>query len=89
MKRDYSRFTAWLRGKEGRSFATTFAEVGKYVDDKTGAKGVGLPDSARDHREWWGNDRTHTQAQAWMAADYETRDPDITTHTVQFVYKGR
>lgn len=30
----------------------------------------GLPDSAREHPQWWENDQFHVQSRAWQAAGY-------------------
>ncbi|MFC3800959.1 hypothetical protein [Cohnella sp. GCM10012308] len=30
-----------------------------------------LPASATNHRAWWANDITHSQAKAWLLADWE------------------
>ena len=32
-----------------------------------------LPRSARTHAAWWGNDRTHAQARAWMEEGWRAR----------------
>ena len=41
-----------------RPCSLTFAQIDSLVG--------GLPASARAHREWWGNDRYHVQARAWL-----------------------
>ena len=45
----------------------TFAEI-------EGIIGAPLPPSARTHRRWWGNDRTHVQARSWLDTSREVTD---------------
>lgn len=33
-----------------------------------------LPESALRHETWWGNDKTHVQARAWISAGYRVVD---------------
>lgn len=43
--------------------------------------GFSLPTSSIKHRAWWANDVTHSQAKAWLLADWEVEDvslPQIT-----------
>ena len=54
----------------------TFAEVGALVG--------GLPASARIHRAWWGNDRSHVQAKAWLAVNRSVGDVDLREAVVRF-----
>ena len=42
----------------------TFAEIEEII-------GAPLPPSARRHKRWWGNDRTHVQARSWLATSRE------------------
>lgn len=47
--------------------------------------GFELPDSARKHRAWWGNDsNTHPHARAWMAAGWLVDDVDMNAEQVSF-----
>ena len=58
----------------------TFADV-------EGVLGFRLPDSARDHPAWWGNEtgaKTHSHARAWLAAGFETSQVRLDTERVTF-----
>jgi hypothetical protein len=49
--------------------------------------GRSLPASARDYREWWGNENnptSHVQACAWMRAGWSVDGVDLESETVQF-----
>ncbi|MCQ3804704.1 MAG: hypothetical protein OXC98_11955 [bacterium] len=49
--------------------------------------GFELPQSARLHRPWWGNQRGgngHSQALAWSAAGWETAEVDMDGETLLF-----
>ncbi len=46
-----------------------------------------LPPSARNHRPWWGNERSsnmHTQCKAWIEAGWEVETVDLQGETVRF-----
>lgn len=58
------------------------------VDSILASGGTCLPPSARVHRPWWANDRTHTQAKAWMDNGWESASVDLTTETVTFVRRA-
>jgi len=50
--------------------------------------GFSLPDSARDHRAWWANERSgggHVNASAWMEAGRRTTNVDLNAEAVDFV----
>lgn len=51
-----------------------------HIEDLVGR----LPPSARVHREWWANDRTHVQAQAWLTSGRVVGEVDISCGTVRF-----
>lgn len=62
----------------GRTEVTlTFRELEKIL-------GFLLCDSAIDHRPWWGNDRTHSQAQAWLDAGWKVVMADRETEKIIF-----
>lgn len=44
-----------------------------------------LPRSARQHRPWWGNSRSHSHARAWLDAGWRTRGVDLSSETLSFV----
>jgi hypothetical protein len=49
-------------------------EIKLTISDIEIAIGDKLPESAHSHEEWWGNDKTHVQARAWMTAGYRVVD---------------
>ncbi len=67
----YDPLNSYLEQRGDRSISLTFSEVEKIINAK-------LPKSALDYREWWANDRSHTQARAWLAAGYKTSDVNMT-----------
>ena len=64
----YEPLTDFLRTHRGDTCSLGFLDIERII-------GSSLPASAREHRSWWGNDRTHTQARAWMQAGYGAK-PD-------------
>lgn len=38
---------------------------------------IALPPSAFEHRQWWENDLSHSQARAWRRAGYRTESVDM------------
>ena len=59
----YEPLTDYLRTHRGDACSLSFPDIERII-------GCSLPASAREHRSWWGNDRTHTQARAWMQAGF-------------------
>ena len=59
----YMPLADYLRAHCGDTCSLSFLEVEQII-------GCSLPTSARERRSWWGNDRTHTQARAWMQAGF-------------------
>ena len=66
-----------------REWHTTFAEIVRIL-------GKNLPPSAREHRQWWENQRSgkRSQRDAWMSQGWETRSVNFTKETVSFERKG-
>lgn len=64
----YEPLTDFLRAHRGDTCSLGFLDIERII-------GSSLPASAREHRSWWGNDRTHTQARAWMQAGFGAK-PD-------------
>ena len=60
----------------GNRVSMSFSEIEGLVGS--------LPKSAREYRPWWGNDRTHVHAKAWMAAGYEVSEVDADAERVVF-----
>ena len=59
----YGPLADHLRSHGGEACSLTLVEIERII-------GCPLPASARTHRSWWGNDRTHPQARAWMGAGF-------------------
>ena len=59
----YEPLADYLRAHGGDACSLSFLDIERII-------GCSLPASAREHRSWWGNDRTHTQARAWMQAGF-------------------
>ena len=59
----YEPLADYLRTLPGDDCSLSFLDIERII-------GCCLPASAREHRSWWGNDRTHTQARAWMRAGF-------------------
>jgi hypothetical protein len=51
--------------RETRQVLLSYKDVGAILGDT-------LPPSAYDWEPWWANDKTHTQARAWMSAGWRT-----------------
>ena len=64
----YEPLTDFLRAHRGDTCSLGFRDIERIID-------CSLPASAREYRSWWGNDRTHTQARAWMQAGFGAK-PD-------------
>ncbi len=75
----YNNLRDHLRIRRGQTLSMAFDEIAELVD--------GLPPSAFEHREWWANDGTHVQAQAWMAAGWAVDSVDLPGRQVQFVVR--
>ena len=77
MRGKYAPLHRHLSNLDAREWATTFREIERILSAK-------LPPSAHTYREWWANDRTHTQAIAWMLAGWKHVSVDLRTETVVF-----
>ena len=58
----YEPLRDYLSSRSGDEEAMTFGQLERLVGP--------LPDSAREHRAWWGNDDYKSQSQAWRAAGW-------------------
>jgi hypothetical protein len=75
----YSPFAEYLAHWEDDSICLDFESISALVG--------GLPPSAYDHDEWWGNSlrkSTHTWAYAWLIAGWRKSKVDTTNRTVVF-----
>ena len=77
MRGKYAPLHRHLSNLEGSEWLTTFREIERIL-------GANLPPSAHNYREWWANDRTHTQAMAWMTAGWKLTGVDLRTETAVF-----
>ena len=76
-----SKYAALYRHLEAISddaWHTTFSELEAIL-------GFPLPSSARRHQTWWSNTDSHSQAKAWRAAGWTTRDVGLATGRLCFV----
>lgn len=72
----YDALTEWLRPQAGR-LRVSFDELDSVVRG-------GLPDSARQYREWWANARSNPQARGWMDAGRVVESVNLTAEVVHF-----
>src|SRR5205823_508987 len=75
---NYQRLANHLARQTISPINCTFAQV-------EGVLGAPLPASARTHRPWWANDRTHTHARAWLDTGWQTQSVDMARESVTFV----
>jgi CBS domain-containing protein len=77
----YSPLRDWLEIQKG-SGVNRFQVEFKDIEELLGEK---LPDSARNHRAWWGNHYSeHGQARAWLNAGFLVDGVDFETEIVEF-----
>ena len=74
----YSLLEEYLRAQQGDSCVLTFSQIEEII-------GARLPASAMWHEQWWGNDKTHTQACSWMRAGWKVRQPRLMREQVRFI----
>jgi hypothetical protein len=72
----YDPLRHYLARLPGSETSLEFDEVSELVN--------GLPPSALRHHEWWANDESHVQGQAWLKAGWLVRHVDLTKREVQF-----
>ena len=73
----YEPLANHLRAHRGDACRLHFADIERII-------GSALPRSAREHRAWWGNDRTHVQASAWMRAGFRAEPARVHIEPVVF-----
>ena len=79
----YEPLQRHLQASEEFSLEFSFADIEEIL-------GFTLPASARRYAAWWSNsDGSHVQAQAWLAAGYETSEVDIPREQLKFSLVGR
>jgi hypothetical protein len=74
----------WLRNQRSSPVSLLFDDIEDR--DRIGVK---LPMTARQRREWWGNESTpasrHVQSKAWLSAGWRVEDVDFRRELVVFV----
>ena len=76
----YQRLYSYLYGLQAEEWMASFSDIEAII-------GFDLPQSARLHRPWWANQNSsngHSQALAWTAAGWETKDVDMDAETLLF-----
>ncbi len=74
----YAPLADHLEALDQPSIQLTFTQIEHLL-------GVALPDSAHEHRAWWANDVTHSQARAWTSIGWQSSDVGLNTKTVKFI----
>lgn len=75
----YDRLSKFLETEPSNEVTLTFTQLEEIIGEK-------LPESARRHPAWWGNDaKTHAQAQAWMEYGWRSKGIDLPEERVTFV----
>ena len=72
----YEPLRGYLAGLAGDEEPMTFTQLEQLVGP--------LPDSAREHRAWWGNDDYKSQSQAWRAAGWHVASVNQSSGEVVF-----
>jgi hypothetical protein len=70
----YEPLRDYLTSCSGNEESLTFSQLEQLVGP--------LPDSAHQHRAWWGNDDYKSQSQAWRAAGWHVESVDQATGQV-------
>lgn len=71
----YGALQARLSAEDDVRLQLAFDEIEQILDAK-------LPPSAWEHRSWWANDSTHSQAQAWLDAGWRVSRVSLTQGSV-------
>jgi hypothetical protein len=72
----YEPLRDYLAGRPSNEESMTFGQVERLVGP--------LPDSAREHRAWWGNDSYRSQSIAWQEAGWHVASVDQASGQVVF-----
>lgn len=75
----YEPLQKWLiaQGKNNSLVQLSFQQIEEII-------GEALPDSAYTYQAWWANDKTHSQAIAWLEAGWEVDSFNLSTKQVTF-----
>jgi hypothetical protein len=77
----YAKLDRFLRGQTGRWQTMSFGQI-------EGILGFPLPSSARDHRGWWSEHKTHTHTKGWTDAGWRVWSVDLGAERVEFQRTG-
>lgn len=79
----YEPLAEHLSGERENAWIASFSEIEAVL-------GFPLPPSARNHREWWGNQRGggHSQAKGWQEAGWQVWKVDLHEKRVEFRRAG-
>lgn len=79
----YDPLRECLRNSGKDRVTLSFAEVNRIVEQS--GQG-GLPETAHERHQWWGNERSkrRVQARSWMEAGYRVERVDLGTKVVVF-----
>lgn len=58
-------------------------------DEITKVMGAPLPQSAYDHRAWWANTESHSQALAWISAGWKVDGVDLDKKSIHLTRRDR
>lgn len=68
--------------KDRREYEMSFDEISTVMK-------ADLPKSARDHRAWWANTESHSQALAWISAGWKVDGVDLGNELIHFTRVDR
>lgn len=72
----YASLRRYLEAERADVVTLTFSQVEEILGF--------LPESAWKYQAWWANDKTHSEAQAWLAAGWKTEAVSMTGERVTF-----
>ncbi|SDY63496.1 hypothetical protein SAMN05660462_00534 [Proteiniborus ethanoligenes] len=73
----YIGLTRFLEKSNEDKLTLSFAQIESLIGDS-------LPLSAKVHRAFWSNTKTHSVAYGWMNANYRTIDVDLGNELITF-----
>jgi hypothetical protein len=76
----YAPLHEHLKGvsKDRKTYDLSFDEIATIMGDR-------LPQSAYDHRAWWANTESHSQALAWISAGWKVDKVDLENQLIHLV----
>lgn len=70
------------KAKDHKTYEMSFDEISTVME-------AALPKSARDHRAWWANTESHSQALAWISAGWKVDGVDLNNELIHFTRVNR